>query len=474
MSEIITENLVIAFAAGEMFGSRYQIIAKLGEGGMGSVYKANDLELDEVVALKMIRPELTTNPDIVKRFKRELQLARNINHDNVIRIHDLGEIDGIKYISMKFIEGESLDQFIQHLGRLPLDQVLAIARQVCLALSAAHAQGIVHRDLKAQNIMIDSRGRAVVIDFGIARSLEGPSMTRASVLIGTPDYLSPEQIYGGEATPRTDIYSLGILLYHMATGSLPFRGETPAVLLQKHLSVEPVPPSRINPNVPRSLDKLILKCLNKKPEKRYAKVDLILAELERIDLSSLTHKLTRTGQVQPVSRPVAAPASNNPFRRWLPLVAVLAVAEIVLVVLVIGLLKEDQPPVPGGQNPPIVINGDDGRIIEPPPDDPPVTSFSDAFVEDMGELLIKKFHPFSEPTGTAVRQRAPDSIIAETSYRGTYIKGYRHSMVWSINVDGSTVSDFKVISDTSPFSPKVYETVMPLIQELIKATLRIN
>ena len=336
VTEQITEKVSMAFQPGAMFGSRYQIIAKLGEGGMGSVFKARDLELDEVVALKMIRPELLTNPDIVKRFKRELQLARGINHDNVIRIHDLGEIDGIKYISMKYVEGETLDLFLRRLGRLSMDQVLAIARQICQALRAAHAQGIVHRDLKAQNVMIDGRGRAVVIDFGIARSLESASTTRTGILLGTPDYISPEQIYGGEATPRTDIYSLGVLLYQMATGSLPFRGETPVVKLQQHLSAEPAPPSRSNPALPRALDKLILKCLSKKPEKRYASIDDILRELERIDLSSATRRMSGPGIARPMARTTSPQNNRNPWRRWLPLIVPLAIAEIVLVVFLIG------------------------------------------------------------------------------------------------------------------------------------------
>ncbi|MCP5102498.1 MAG: protein kinase, partial [bacterium] len=202
----------LSFSPGEKFGDRYQIIEEIGEGGMGKVFKARDNELNIVTALKMIKPQLSANPDIVSRFKRELLLAREILHEHVIRIHDLGEIAGIKYISMNYIEGNSLQEIIQSTGKLTIEKTIDITKQVCGALTAAHEKGIVHRDLKPQNIMIDKRGKGYVLDFGIARSIDGKldaGATQEGIVLGTPHYMSPEQIKGDKVDAGTDIYSLG-------------------------------------------------------------------------------------------------------------------------------------------------------------------------------------------------------------------------------------------------------------------------
>ncbi len=187
----------LSFSPGEYFGERYQIIEEIGEGGMGMVFKARDKELNIVVALKMIKPRLSSDPKIVKRFKKELLMARGILHENVIRIHDLGEINDIKYISMNYIEGNSLQEILQSTGKLTIEKSVDITKQVCEALAAAHSKGIVHRDLKPQNIMIDKNGKALVLDFGIARSIDSDSESAQEVVVlGTPNFMSPEQIKG--------------------------------------------------------------------------------------------------------------------------------------------------------------------------------------------------------------------------------------------------------------------------------------
>lgn len=275
----------LCFSPGEKFGERYQIIEEIGQGGMGKVFKARDNELDIIVALKMIKPQLSSKPDIVSRFKRELLLAREILHEHVIRIHDLGEINGIKYISMNYIEGNSLEEILRSTGKLTVEKAIEITKQVCRALIAAHGKGIIHRDLKPQNIMIDKQGKAYVLDFGIARSLDSDKLdagaTQEGIVLGTPHFMSPEQIKGEKVDASTDIYALGIIMYEMVTGKLPFNADSPMTLLHKHLNEKPELPSKLNPQLPQKLEKIILKCLEKKKKNRYSSVVEVIQEVEQ-------------------------------------------------------------------------------------------------------------------------------------------------------------------------------------------------
>jgi len=270
------------FAPGQRFGSRYQIVEEIGRGGMGVVYKALDNELGRMVALKMIRPELTADPGILERFKQELLLASEISHENVIRIHDLGEADGIKYISMKFIDGTSLKDLLKTAGRLTAERALGIARQVAGALAAAHRKGVIHRDLKPQNIMLDQAGTAYVMDFGIARAVGTEDTTAQGIIVGTPEYISPEQAAGRTADERADIYSLGCVLFAMLTGRRPFEADTAQEMLTKHMSQKPGPPSRFSPNLSAGLDRVVLKCLEKDPALRYSSAKELLSALEAV------------------------------------------------------------------------------------------------------------------------------------------------------------------------------------------------
>jgi serine/threonine protein kinase/Tfp pilus assembly protein PilF len=279
---ISSEKSALDFSPGQHFGKRYQIIEEIGRGGMGRVYKAVDKELNKVVALKMIKPELSDTAAMVQRFKKELVLAREVTHKNVCRIHDLGEVKGIRFISMQYIEGQDLKKLMQQTGKLTVEKVIAITKQICEALQAAHDEGVIHRDLKPQNIMLDSKGNAYVMDFGIARSLESEEVTKPGMVIGTPHFMSPEQAEGKEADVRSDIYALGCILYEMTTGKPPFKADTSVAMIHKHMTETPKPPSQFNPQIPKALEEIILKCLQKKSEKRYQKVDDIIKAIDDV------------------------------------------------------------------------------------------------------------------------------------------------------------------------------------------------
>src|SRR5712692_1360783 len=265
---------------GTVFGNRYEILRQLGQGGMGAVYQARDRELDRLVAMKVIRPELATRPDILHRFKQELILARQVTHRNVIRILDLGQADGVKFITMEFIEGQDLKTLLTQKGRLPADEAVRIIQQVCLALEAAHAEGVVHRDLKPQNIMLDNQGRVWVMDFGIARSVELGGMTQTGALVGTPEYMSPEQVRGEHVDARSDLFTLGIIFYELLTGKMPYQADTAMGTMFKRTKERAAPPTQLDPNVPQFLSDVVGKCLEIEPQRRYQSAREILQDLE--------------------------------------------------------------------------------------------------------------------------------------------------------------------------------------------------
>ncbi len=267
--------------AGTVLGGRYRILSPLGMGGMGMVYKALDLDLSVPVALKVIRGEYAHNEKILVRFKREITIARKVTHKNVARIYDMGEAEGVKYITMEFIEGEDLARIVERNGALPTEQVIAILKLVCAGLSEAHAQGVVHRDLKPHNIMLGPGGSVHIMDFGIAVSQETRGLTRTFEILGTPEYLSPEQAEGKKVDHRADIYSLGILIYEALTGLVPFSGETQWEVIRKHVQEAPRAPRKLRAETPPWLETLILKCLEKDPALRYQSVGEILNDIER-------------------------------------------------------------------------------------------------------------------------------------------------------------------------------------------------
>jgi tetratricopeptide (TPR) repeat protein/predicted Ser/Thr protein kinase len=265
---------------GTVLAARYEILALLGRGGMGAVYKARDTELDRIVALKLIRPELAKNPEVLRRFKQELILARQVTHKNVIRIFDLGQSDGIKFITMDFVEGQDLKGLLLEKTKLAPEQAARIMLQICRALEAAHHEGVIHRDLKPQNIMLDAKGRVYVMDFGIARSAYLPGMTQTGMLIGTPEYMSPEQGRGEKLTERSDIFSLGIIFYELLTGTSPYHSDTPLATLWKRMQEKATPPIVADPTLPQALSDIVVKALEIEPEKRFTTAGEMAQQLE--------------------------------------------------------------------------------------------------------------------------------------------------------------------------------------------------
>ncbi|HOX45354.1 MAG TPA: LpqB family beta-propeller domain-containing protein [Myxococcota bacterium] len=255
---------------GRVLGGRYQVLAELGEGGMGQVVRARDLALDEEIALKFVRPELMRDAEAIARLKREVKLARAITHPNVCRIHEFQEMDGVAFLCMELLRGQTLQAALQGQPPLPVARLLELAGGITAGLHAAHAQGVIHRDLKPANIMLEERtGRVVLMDFGIAELAAVRGGLQDSSVLGTPEYMAPEQVRGDPVGPATDVYALGVILYLLATGQPPHQADTPIAVAMKHLQVEPASPAALRPELPARLTQVILRCLAKAPAERF-------------------------------------------------------------------------------------------------------------------------------------------------------------------------------------------------------------
>jgi tetratricopeptide (TPR) repeat protein/predicted Ser/Thr protein kinase len=295
------------FEIGDVLGGRYEILQLLGEGGMGAVYKATDRELDRFVALKVIRPELASNPSILARFKQELLLAHQVTHRNVIRIYDLGEAEGVKFITMEFIEGRDLRSIIREKNKFAPEEAVEVIQQVCQALDAAHSVGVIHRDLKPQNIMQDGTGRMLVMDFGLARTLEGDGMTQTGAIVGTMEYMSPEQSLGKDLDQRSDIFALGLILYEMLTGKQPFAAESALASLIKRTQERATPVSDVDAQIPGALSGIVSKCLERDLDQRYQSVSVILADLNTWKDKRAAGTIKFDAAVKPLGRAVPWP-----------------------------------------------------------------------------------------------------------------------------------------------------------------------
>jgi hypothetical protein len=349
---------------GSDLGTRYHIESALGEGGMGSVYKAYDRALDRRVAIKVIRAGLVADPDAVRRFKQELLLGSKVSHRNILRIHDLGEVGGLSFISMAWVDGEDLHDILRREGRLPVPRAVRIARQVAEALEAAHAEGVVHRDLKPNNILIDKADTAFVSDFGLAKSLApgGAGVTHSGALLGTPRYMAPEQVEGGPVDHRVDLYALGLILYEMVTGTVPFHGDSAVQELLQRVRVAAPDPATINAELPRPLADLILHCLERNPSARFQSASEIVAALAAHgDAAAGVRTHSSRGSVATWT-PVPS-ATDAPARRFSPMQLALAGAAVMALVAatVFGTRSLLHRGTPAGE-PPAAPTGTTGAV----------------------------------------------------------------------------------------------------------------
>jgi serine/threonine protein kinase/Tfp pilus assembly protein PilF len=294
---------VIELARGSTFAGRYEFIEELGKGGMGRVYKVFDNKIKEEVALKLLNPDIASDERTITRFSNELKFARKISHKNVCRMFDLNEEEGTHYITMEYVPGEDLKSMLRMTKQLSVGTAISLAKQACGGLAEAHKLGVVHRDLKPSNIMIDREGKVRIMDFGIARSAESKGITRAGRMVGTPEYMSPEQVDGVEADQRSDVYSLGAILFEMVTGVQPYDGESSLSIALKH-KTEPTPdPRELKEQISKDLSSIIMRCMEKDKEKRYQSAEELLFDLTMIEkgLSSteleIPKKKTKTEKI---------------------------------------------------------------------------------------------------------------------------------------------------------------------------------
>jgi len=294
---------------GTLFDGRYQVVRKLGAGGMANVYLAEDQELGRRVAIKILNERHANDDQFVERFRREAKNAAALSHPNIVSIYDRGEAEGTYYIAMEYLDGRSLKELIVSRGEAPIGLTVDYARQILSALRFAHRHGIVHRDIKPHNVLVDGDGRVKVTDFGIARA--GTSqMTEAGSIVGTAQYLSPEQAKGGDVDQRSDLYSLGVVLYELLTGNVPFNGDTPVEIAMKHLSAVPEPPSKRRRDVPRNLDLVVMRALAKDPADRYQSAEEMDADLERVARGLAVSPETEDMATQIIRGPVAPGAAT--------------------------------------------------------------------------------------------------------------------------------------------------------------------
>jgi len=318
------------YPRGSTFADRFKIIEKLGTGGMGAVYRVEDTNIDQDIALKVIKPEIASDKKTIERFRNELKTTRMISHRNVCRMFDLAETEGTYYITMEYVSGEDLKSFIRRSGRLDIPKAISIAQEVCEGLSEAHRLGVVHRDLKPSNIMIDREGNVRIMDFGIARSMKAKGLTGEGIIIGTPEYMSPEQVEAQEVDKRSDIYSLGAILYEMVTGQLPFEGDTPLSMAMKHKSESPQNPKELNPQISEELGQLILKCLEKEREFRFQTSGELIDELNNIEKAIPATQRIDTKKRSLTSKEITVTLGLKKF--FIPLMFVVIIVIAVLII----------------------------------------------------------------------------------------------------------------------------------------------
>src|SRR5215208_249921 len=330
-----------AIAPDTLVDGRYRIIRRLGSGGMADVYCAEDLQLGRRVALKLLYRRFAEDEEFVERFRREASSAAGLQHPNVVAVFDRGEFDGTYYIAMEFLEGRSLKQLVRQEGALDPDRAIDLVIQILKAARFAHRRGIVHRDIKPHNVIVDDEGRAKVTDFGIARA-GASDMTETGSIMGTAQYLSPEQAQGQPVSPRSDLYSIGVMLYELLTGRVPFEAESPVTIALKHVSEPPIPPAELNPAIPPALEAVVLRALEKDPARRYADADEFAAAL--MDARERPTVVEKRVAAYPMPADPFVDEERDRSRWWLWLVGLLLLAALAIGAYL--LLAPEKKPVP--------------------------------------------------------------------------------------------------------------------------------
>jgi hypothetical protein len=460
----------LSSAALAALSQRYEILGAAGHGSMGNVYKARDRETGEVVALKLLKPEIASDQAMMDRFKNELLFARKITHKNVCRVHEFNRLGGVAYTSMEFVEGESLRSGLNRVGSFPFRKTLDLVLQICSGLKEAHAQGIVHRDLKPENIMIDAQGNVKIMDFGIARSMEAVTKLTGS-MVGTPAYMAPEQVAGKPVDYRTDIYSLGLILYEMFTGTAAFSADNAVAVALKQMRESPVPPHEIDPQIPVGIERAILKCLEKEPEKRFQSI----ADLETALQAQRVPSTTMLAAAAPAAvasvnagrgtafgtSGISRPPATRPGKRVSPVLwAALAVAAVLLVLGGVRSAKIQRTaaaipppaPLPAPRPPEFAFENPARPIAQPPAAPAPVAKPKPAAAKPEKYATAKPEQPVSPPQ--SVEQRA-DKAFGETQHGKASADGKAFIWVGRYDHQDRAQAAAKKIHDLGGFQARV-------------------
>jgi beta-lactam-binding protein with PASTA domain/predicted Ser/Thr protein kinase len=423
-------------------GGRYRVERELGRGGMAKVFLGTDTVLGRTVAVKVLAPQFADDDGFVQRFRREAQAAASIGHPHIVSVFDTGSDDGVHYIVMEYVEGRTLAEFLAGGGRILPDRAIDIAMDVCQALEAAHAQGVIHRDIKPGNIMLNPRGEVKVTDFGIARvTTTADTVAQTAAILGTASYLSPEQAQGQPVDARSDLYSLGCVVYEMVTGRPPFLGDSPVAVASKQVLEQPVPPSKLNSDVTPDLDAVILRALAKNPANRYQSAEEMRADLERAKrgLPVDATPLLAAGATQVLDRPPAQATQvlppSEPERRnnWVPIAVTLVLIALLgaLLWFLASTLLDDDPQAPVSVEVPNVVGDKRAQAI---------SEIEEAGLE-VGTITPVAAADETQEPGTVVEQdpAAGDEVERGTAVDLTIVES--PALVAIPDLEGSSVED---------------------------------